>query len=296
MTSQDVKRAILHGFSMLCRLPIMRGRITISEWLYRLCRPASTVVRMGIGSMRVELDLSEIESRYIYFSAYEREEVRFLRRWLAPGDVAIDVGAHVGYLSAVMASAVGSSGRVYALEPDPRNYGRLETLAASSRGVVHAYHIAVTDTSTRPFLLYPHPTHSMWSTSVGVPEKERVERICVDAISLDDFIALHTLARIDLVKIDVEGSEPKVLRGMQGFLATGARPAVLCELVPKLYTRLGVSTEEVVDLLLRHGYRMFTPMRFVEISSQRIPHEGKPVNVLFIPKNRVGSRGLDVLH
>ncbi len=278
--TEAIKLAILRGFSALCRLPVMRGRVTCSNFLYEWCRPKSTIVQRHVGSLRVELDLSDLESRYIYFSAYERAEVRFLRAWLKPGDIAVDIGAHIGYLSAVMASVVGPGGRVYAIEADPRNYARLKVAEASSRGVLQAYHVAAAETSSLTYPLYLHPTHSMWSAGVNALGKKLAEPLRVEAISFDQFVALHGLRRVDLVKIDVDGTEPHVLRGMQGYLASGGRPIVLCELVPKIHQILGIRTREVLDLLLRHGYRMLSPRGLVEISAQQID-EADWVNVLF---------------
>ena len=64
----------------------------------------------------------------MYFAAYEPAEVAVLERFLKPGDVFVDVGANIGFLTAVGASLVGPTGRVHAFEPVPDYFARLEAL------------------------------------------------------------------------------------------------------------------------------------------------------------------------
>ena len=108
----DTQRALLRMLSTVLRLPGMRGRITISELAYKYFPLGNPIVQLNVNGIPVTLDLSQKELRYIYFGAYERNEVGFLQKWLKPGDVVIDVGANVGYLSAIMAGIVGSEGKV----------------------------------------------------------------------------------------------------------------------------------------------------------------------------------------
>src|SRR4051794_30703484 len=79
----------------------------------------STVVIKEIApGVRLFLDLSDhVIGLNILRGAYERAEAAFARRTLRAGDVAIDVGAHVGFFTMLMAAAVGPDGRVYAFEP-----------------------------------------------------------------------------------------------------------------------------------------------------------------------------------
>src|SRR5262245_62804722 len=115
----DTRRILLGALSTILRLPVMRGRISISELAYKHFSLGNPIVQMNVNGIPVTLDLSQKELRYIYFGAYERNEVDFLQRWLRCGDVVIDVGANVGYLSAVMAGIVEPEGKVYAFEPNP---------------------------------------------------------------------------------------------------------------------------------------------------------------------------------
>jgi len=94
----------------------------------------STVVIKEIApGVRLFLDLSDhVIGLNILRGGYERDEIAFVRRALEPGDVAIDVGAHIGFFTMQMADAVGSRGRVYAFEPFEANADLLERSAIGS--------------------------------------------------------------------------------------------------------------------------------------------------------------------
>jgi len=75
----------------------------------------------------------------------------------------------------------------------------------------------------------------------------------VDSVAIDRLIAEESLPAPDIVKIDVEGNEGLVLEGMTQLLQSAA-PIILCE----LHTHLGESSATTADLLLSHGYRIFS--------------------------------------
>jgi hypothetical protein len=67
--NEAVKMTMLSGFASLCKLPFMRGGITISEFLYYLCQPKTDVVCLMVGDIPVKLNLSDPQGRFIYFGA-----------------------------------------------------------------------------------------------------------------------------------------------------------------------------------------------------------------------------------
>src|SRR5258705_3937434 len=85
----------------------------------------------NIGGVRFECDLT-LDARVadMLFAAYEPDEIAVLERYLKPGDVFVDVGANIGYLTAVGASLVGPTGPVHSFQPMPEYFQRLESLRA----------------------------------------------------------------------------------------------------------------------------------------------------------------------
>src|SRR5712692_81229 len=69
----------------------------------------------------------------VLLSTYEREQTALFRRAVRPGDVVFDIGAHAGYYTLLASALVGPTGKVFAFEPDTRNYRMLEKQIAINR-------------------------------------------------------------------------------------------------------------------------------------------------------------------
>ena len=170
-----------------------------------------------------------------------------------PGDVAIDIGAHAGYALIRMGQAVGPTGRVHAFEPVPalrdqatRN-ARLNDMSA--RVTLHPQ--AVSDTNGTATLHYD-PLESAGMSSL-VPQRFLRKALSVPTVTLDAWLEAQELADVALVKIDVEGAESRVLRGMTAALDSGATRMLLVEVHLAVLAQQG--DEGAVDALrpLRAG-------------------------------------------
>ncbi len=153
-----------------------------------------------------------------------------LRRTLGPGGVFVDVGCNLGYTALLAARIVGPAGRVIALDAQrecadaTRCNARLNGL--SQVEVLHCA-VAADSSSEQEVIITQDP---LWTRLASVGEHPlEVRRERVPAASVDDLVDRLGLARVDVVKIDVEGAELDVIAGMQRVLA-GRRPIVIAEM------------------------------------------------------------------
>jgi FkbM family methyltransferase len=159
----------------------------------------------------------------------------------------LDVGAHVGYY-ALLAAHANPAGRVIAFEPVDVTRGRLtRNLGLNRAGNVTVDPRAVAAANGRRAFHVPVgagiPSHAGFDA--GGEDTRPVE---TTAVRLDDALRDHAVGPIDLVKLDVEGSEPEVLAGMPETLARD-RPDILCEVLP------WADTAALERVLAPHGYR-----------------------------------------
>jgi FkbM family methyltransferase len=163
---------------------------------------------------------------------------------LAAGDVCVDVGAHIGYYTLLASSAVGRSGRVYALEPSSRVYRTLSSnLGLNSAANVTAFNLAAAETAGSG-VLYEAPgpsplTSSLSSRMLDAPHGARAEDFVateVQVVAVDDIVPAEEFRRVRVVKIDVEGYEIEVLRGMESLLRAVDRIAIFVETSPEWTT------------------------------------------------------------
>jgi FkbM family methyltransferase len=197
---------------------------------------------------------------------WEEYIVRHLFKYVRPGMRVVDVGANHGFYSLMLAELVGPTGHVFAFEPLPnlvellrRN---LELNAFQDRStvvpkVLHAHSgtfAFVTDASYGNGTVTGHTALDANSASgqrhPGQPDHTRVE-----GVSLDEFLAGDPRP-IDFMKIDAEGAEPLIFRGMQELLNRGRPMTIFCEYFPPLLTALGNDPFEFLNEITAHGFRI----------------------------------------
>ena len=170
--------------------------------------------------------------------------------------VFIDVGAHIGLYSLPVSEVLKPGGRVYAFEPAESNYHHLlKHIAYNNIDNILAYQTVVGDTTKDSVVFYEHVVSSSpfsglvrKKTAASYVGKQR-SQVC-----LDDFCAENGLVP-DVIKIDVEGAELLVLRGVQRIL-TQYEPMIFLSIHPSHLEMLGQSTSELMKLLCELGYEV----------------------------------------
>jgi FkbM family methyltransferase len=205
----------------------------------------STVVIKEIGpGLRLFVDLSDqVIGMGIIRGSYEAAELDFIRRHLKRGQIALDLGANIGFFAIQMAALVGRGGRVSAFEPVPRHADLLARSVAENSFAerVELVRAAVSEAPGKgnlfagsdslnhggSYLHRPGATPEVSGNLIGVP-----------IIQLDSFPLRRP---VSFIKIDVEGAEPLALRGARRLLRED-RPTILAELNPPQLARVAAAT------------------------------------------------------
>jgi FkbM family methyltransferase len=228
---------------------------------YAHTNDSTVVIKELEGGVRLFVDLSDhVIGLNIVRGQYEGDAIAFVTRHLRPGDVAIDVGAHIGLFAMEMAAAVGASGIVYAFEAFEANADLLERSIAENRFEkrVVLRRAAVGTSSGTATLTFPVETLNTGGAYVlrpGTAPLPGNRTAAVPLVALDD---LEMRRPVRLIKMDVEGAEPLVVRGARRVIAED-RPLILSELHPTQLERTsGVSAAVFLDEMRRLGYRATT--------------------------------------
>lgn len=173
------------------------------------------------------------------------------RTLLRPGTTVVDVGAYLGAFSLVAARVVGPSGRVFALEPDPRTapYLRRNVTRNGLEMVVDVFEMAAYDAPGRARFYLNDGDASASSTVRGRPRARVTEVPCVTLDGLSERVG-----RVGALKIDVEGAEPAVLRGAVSLLRRSPGVRLICEVNPEALVAGGSSPSELLGLLGDLGF------------------------------------------
>jgi FkbM family methyltransferase len=178
---------------------------------------------------------------------YEPYETSLVQDWLRPGDAAIDVGAHCGFYSIVMAERVGTKGRVVAIEPDPFNlwYLRKNVLLNHAANVSVIPAAAVKEEGETDLYLCQSGNsgdHRLW---LEQGKKER--SVPVNGVRID---SIHPVGSpTSFLKIDTQGTELDVLKGAVQTIADSKRLAMAVEYWPWGIRQYGSDPEEFCRFL-----------------------------------------------
>lgn len=180
---------------------------------------------------------------------YEPEMRRWLDDLLRPGMVVADVGANIGYISLFAARRVGPSGRVVAVEPGPDNLSFLRRNVEANRmpwiEIIPCAAGAVKKRDTL-YLGTIGTTHSLHGATPGA------RTLTIDVAALDEIVP----GRLDLAKIDAEGSELDVLAGMSRLLADNPDLRLILEWSPHRLIETGRSPDAIPVWLREHRFRV----------------------------------------
>ena len=235
------------------RLPI--GRYRLGNTLARLApQPFLARLAPGLGGARFVCDIRDSIAREVCFTGvYEPQETRIVAALLKPGMIVADVGANWGYFTLLCAHLVGPTGRVIAIEPHPR----LSTMLAGNLKVngldrIECHRLAAAAGEGRAAFIDFDERGGNWGLSRRATTRCDYES---DSVALDALLDSSGCDVVDLVKIDVEGGEADVLRGMADGLRRARYRYVLLECHPAELAGMGSSVEVCLALLRSAGYR-----------------------------------------
>jgi FkbM family methyltransferase len=232
--------------------------IYINKRLCHLLPPGHTIEFSGYyNSLRVRVNTTYSIERQMLSGIYDAGTVKVLEQFIRPGDVCIDVGANVGALTLVMASLVGNKGKVFAFEPGPELFAKLQQNVWLNKNLQHRVGICQCGLSDEEALL-------CWEEDAGNRGNAFLSKsqrgLVVPVKRLDDIPEVRG-TNVSFIKIDVEGMELRVLRGAKDLLLK-TRCLVYFEAMPGARRRKQEEDHEDIFCGIRQffeqaGYKIF---------------------------------------
>jgi FkbM family methyltransferase len=234
------------------RLADRFARLPISPQIRRRLRQlyqAALNIQTGGRGLPRELPGGEVVRVFPQYDhlTWNPDEYQAFRNVVKPGMVALDVGASVGAYSLVLGCWVGSTGRVFAFEPEPELFQGLVRHVTLNHlaGIVIPVGVAVSEScATARFL----QSSAMGEGRLAVGADVDRVAVTVRTTTIDEFCAKERIAP-DFIKIDVEGSELSALRGARKTIRARPGLALFVEMHPSTWPKLGVSLDDIRDEL-----------------------------------------------
>jgi FkbM family methyltransferase len=187
--------------------------------------------------------------RLLYFTykkLSDRENIRLINNHVRPGMKVLEVGANIGFYTLHLSGLVGGKGIIYAFEPDKDNFKFLKRLM-KNRGNVRLVNAACGEKSG---VTYLYKSEKMNVDHQVYESGELRQKVEIMMMSVDDYFKGEK-NDIGLVKIDVQGYDCFVFKGMKETLARSSDTLIIGELWPYGLKRAGSSTDEYLSELRR---------------------------------------------
>jgi len=188
---------------------------------------------------------------------YEEYTSSVFKQYVKSGMVVLDIGANIGYFTLLAASLVGDSGKVFAFEPELKNYSLLsKNIEINGYKNVIAVPKAVSDKVGELQLFLDREEsggHSLFKASAIRGNENSIEAITVNTTSIDEFFG-DSGQVVDIIKIDIEGAEVMALNGMQNTINKSKNIKLFSEFTPHKLKNAGNSAEGYWDLIMRSGF------------------------------------------
>jgi FkbM family methyltransferase len=228
-----------------------------------------------VNGINYELDLTEVIDAAIFYSdSREPATSKALAILCKPGDIVFDIGANVGSHSLPIAKTVGSTGKVYAFEPVPWALNKLHkniSLNAFNNIIVEPIALSDAPDDNAEFSL-----RASFKTTSQLPVNSdgnlndnwwnACEKVKVKVETIDNFVLENNIEKVDLIKLDVDGFEAKVINGATKVL-NKYEPVIIMELAPSWIAAKGDDVNAVINSLTSIGYCFYDEATFEKFSN-----------------------------
>jgi len=215
------------------------------------------------GGFEMLIDPKDELDQEFYLGTFEPAMRRLITEFVAAGDTCLDIGAQKGFVSLTMAKAVGGRGKVFSFEADSR--AALKFLANVKRAGLQTIQLLECALGEREgSCTFTLSNVLGWSSrfpneiaKTAVQETVEVPMHTLDGLAERKEVVIEA-GKLSFIKLDVEGSEPFVVKGMRRVLST-ARPLIFLEVNYDSLAAAGSSARELQTLLQDLGYEFFQP-------------------------------------
>lgn len=214
-------------------------------------------------------------------AGFEPHTIAVFKKLLSQVNVFIDVGANTGVYS-LIAAKKGVVVHAFEAVPDIFHQSLLTNLALNGMHEVQAHCKAVSDCPCGYIELFiPHSTAIPTSSSTISGFKDNCTSIQVPQTTIDHFVVNQQLSRVDLLKIDVEGAEIKVLNGCRNTICN-EQPFVICEVLPG-------KEQDIQRFFSDVQYAFFHITQHGLVKKDTIKGDSEYLNYLFVSQKRLSE-------
>jgi FkbM family methyltransferase len=228
-----------------------------------------------------------IQQQLFWYGYYEKEVGDLLKKIVKPGGVFLDLGANIGYFSLLVADN-SPSVKVISFEPVASLFQKMnDNISLNNIKNISTVNAAVGEIFEEKELFVSAPDN-LGMSSFHQPENYSGKKERVKVMAIDDWFKTSGLSKIDIIKLDVEGSEIGALKGMKEVLQK-QKPILIVEVNPETLSMFNLEPFDIYDYLKELNFEGFLILKNARLEHLDHIEINETTNVLFIHQEKVNA-------
>ena len=273
---RSILKLVINWYSSRFAFPF-RGE-KYFHWLLKKTKlEKERFVKKLAGNLVMEISaIDHIERHLLWYGSYEKKESDTMQSLLTASTIFIDIGANVGYYSLLAAQMI-TTGRVYSFEPVSATYKKLlQNISLNDFSSIYCEQVAISNFTGQATVFLSADENTGMSGLQSAKNFSGKTEI-INCITLDEAQVNFNIPKIDLIKIDVEGSEVTVLKGMEQII-NRYKPILLIEISIATLALHNEKIETIYELLFAKNYIAFQVIEANVLKQVYYPQEA---NLMF---------------
>jgi len=225
-----------------------------------------------------------IQQQLFWYGYYEKEVGELLKRVVKPGDVFLDLGANIGYFSLLVAHD-SPSVKVISFEPVAGLFQNMNNnVSLNNIKNISTINAAVGEINEEKELFVSAPDN-LGMSSFHQPENFSGKTERVRVVTIDNWFKTAGLSEIDIIKLDIEGSELAALKGMKEVLQQ-QKPVLIVEINPGTLSMFNLKPSDIYDHLKQFHFEGFLILENAKLEQVDPVEIKQTTNIFFIHKDK----------
>ncbi|UKT64383.1 FkbM family methyltransferase [Pedobacter mucosus] len=248
---------MLNIFRFILYRKLFKGQFKLFLWLYnrKWLKKISTVTSPIIGNFKVNINTKNYIEACIYYTGdYEAYLKDHFKKLIKQGDIVLDIGANIGFHSLYFAELAGVNGLVLAFEPIEVNFSALQqNTTLNNFRQITIVNKALGNENSQMNIHIDNYTQNPGAFNLM---EAGIKNTIVECIRGDDYLIANHIQKIDFIKVDVEGFELEVIKGLSESIQK-FKPIIVFEYDQDYQSKLNINPKEIFNLLTDFSYQFF---------------------------------------